>query len=228
VNEGLRVRIRAVCIAVVLVCGLLAGDHFLQRSAWNKHRLYQQLLWGTAREQMRAASALAQFGGQRELLEALKGGPPDARSLAQKALEYLWFHAAGPEALRLTQAAYDAADHRDFEKALALLDHVVKQFPDFAEGWNQRASVHWQMGAYQKSIDDSNQAIVLNPNHYGAWQGLGVCWLKLGDLTEALRSLRQAVKIVPHDAATRDALEKCEKLQRKPAPKTESSSLELI
>jgi Tfp pilus assembly protein PilF len=54
----------------------------------------------------------------------------------------------------------------------------------------------------------------LNPNHYGAWQGIGVCQLQLGDVDGACRSLRLALKIAPYDADTRRSLEKCEELMR--------------
>ena len=159
-----------------------------------------------------------QLGGQKHLLEAIKADQPDARAVAKKALEYLWFNAAGPKAFALTQAAFRAAEKRDFGDALVLLDRLVEEFPQFAEGWNQRASVLWQMGEYRKSIKDSEHALELNPNHYGAWQGMGVCRLKLGDIPAACRCLRSALKILPHDTATREALRKCEELLLKSTP----------
>jgi tetratricopeptide (TPR) repeat protein len=101
--------------------------------------------------------------------------------------------------------------------------------PRFAEGWNQRASVLWQMGQYEKSIRDSERAVTLNPNHYGAWQGMGVCRLKLGEIVEACRCLRAALKIVPYDTPTREALESCEQLLQKRSPAPERvTGFELI
>ena len=226
-NHYFRVQLRAVYVALVLACVVPLVARCFQRSAWNKAGLYKQLLSGNEREQLRAASALAEFGGQKQLLDALQSTSSRARAIAQKALEYTWFHAAGSKAFRLTQSAYDAAEQNRLDEALATLDLVVKQFPNFAEGWNQRASVLWQMGAYEKSIADSKRAIALNPNHYGAWQGLGVCWLKLGDVGEACRSLREALKILPYDGATLEALHECEGLMRKRAPKP-GASMELI
>jgi tetratricopeptide (TPR) repeat protein len=206
---------RGAYIGLLLASSLLLVRHFVQRSAWNKERLYQELLSGNESQQLRAASALVQLGGQQQLLDALKEGKPEARSVAKKALEYLWFNTAGPEAFHLAQSASDAADKQRFDEAIALLDRIVKQFPNFAEAWNQRACIYWQMGQYEKSIADSRRALDLNPNHYGALQGLGVCWLKLGDVKEACRCLRDALKILPHDDATREALKQCEGLLRK-------------
>src|SRR3989442_1433766 len=170
------------------------------------------MLAGSESQRLRAASMLVQLGGQKQLIQALQVNEPAPREVAKKALEYLWFNAAGPDAFRLVQAAYRAAEQDDLNNALALLDGVVRKYPDFAEGWNQRASVFWRMGDYEKSIADSRRALALNPNHYGAWQGLGVCQLKLGDVAEACRCLRAAQKLLPHDAPTGKALKDCEEL----------------
>ena len=218
---------RATFIALLIGLPLVLALHFLQHSNWNKQRLYRQLLGGSEREQVRAATALVQVNGERQLLQVLQEGSAEARAVAKKAVEYLWFNAAGREAFRLTQSAYDAADKKDFDQALALLDLVVNQHSEFAEGWNQRASVHWQMGEWQKSMDDSRRALALNPNHYGAWQGLGVCLLKLGEIDEACQCLRRALEILPHDPTTREAVRECEKLLRKRVPQ-HSSGTELI
>jgi len=138
--------------------------------------------------------------------------------VARKALEFMWFNAAGDKAYHLTEQAYRAAEEAEFQKALGLLNNLVEKYPTFAEAYNRRAAVYWEMGEYRKSIADSEQALKLNPNHYGAWQGIGVCRLKLGDVSEACRCLRAALKILPYDALTRQSLERCEELLREHPP----------
>ena len=70
---------------------------------------------------------------------------------------------------------------------------------------------------------DCRRTLSLNPNHYGAWQGLGVCQLKLGEVAEACHSLRVALKISPHDGVTRQSLQRCEELLRLTPTKNNSS-----
>jgi len=199
-------------------CSSFLVFHFGQRTAWFKQYLYNRMLGGSESQRLRAASMLVQLGGQKQLIQALQLNEPGPREVAKKALEYLWFNAAGPEAFRLVEAAYRAAERDDLTNALSVLDGLVRKYPDFAEGWNQRASVFWRMGDYEKSIADSRRALALNPNHYGAWQGLGVCQLKLGEVAEACRSMRAAQRLLPHDEATKNALEQCEELLRRIAP----------
>src|SRR5205823_3995654 len=129
--------------------------HLGVRTPWFKQFLYHRMLAGSESQRLRAASMLVQLGGQKQLIQALQVNEPAPREVAKKALEYLWFNAAGPEAFRVLESAYHAAEKEDFTHALGLLDGVVRTYPKFAEGWNQRASVYWRMGEYEKSIADS-------------------------------------------------------------------------
>ena len=188
--------------------------HYGRRTAWYKARLYHQLLTGNADQRLHAASVLAQVDGECQLLEALKSEDPEIYGVAGLALEHLWLHAAGREAYNMMEAAYEAAEKKEFREAVGILDRLTIKYPKYAEGWNRRAAVHWQMGQYQQSMTDCERTLSLNPNHYGAWQGLGVCHLQLGDVAEACRSLRAALRIAPHDSATRRSLQNCEELLR--------------
>ena len=192
---------------------------FARHSGWYKDRLYHRLLTGNPQQRLEATGGLAAYGGQKQLLAALKSDSDEIRELAGRGLNFIWFHASGEEAYKMVDAAYVASEKKEFPQALAIADRLVAQYPNFAEGWNRRGSIHWQMGAYEKSLADCAKALALNPDHYGAWQGAGVCQLELGDILAAVRSLRAALKIIPHDSATRASLQKCEDLlKQKPGP----------
>src|SRR5947207_10696951 len=94
-------------------CSSFLVFHFGQRTPWFKEYLYRRMLAGGENQRLRAASRLVQLGGQKQLIQALQVNEPGARELAKNALEYLWFNAAGPEAFRLVQAAYHAAEEDD-------------------------------------------------------------------------------------------------------------------
>lgn len=191
-----------------------AAMHFGRRTDWYKDRLYQRLVEGKAQDRLQAASVLAQVGGEAHLLKALKMGQPEVHRLARRALEHLWFYAAGREAYEQMEAAYQAAEREEFKEALQILDRLTAKHPEYAEAWNRRAAVLWQLGQYDKSMKACERTLELNPNHYGAWQGLGICHIQFGDLEEACRSLRLALRIDPHDEAARRSLDKCEELLR--------------
>lgn len=188
--------------------------HFGRRTPWYKEHLYTLLITGDANQRLRAASGLAQVEGQEQLLRALKNDDPAVHEIARRALEHLWFSAAGREAYDRMEVAYAAAEHEEYDEALKVLNEVTVKYPNYAEAWNRRAAVLWQKGEYQQSLKDCERALAINPNHYGALQGIGICQIQLGDVAEACRSLRAALKIAPHDDAARRSLQKCEELLR--------------
>ncbi len=211
-------RLYVLVAAFVVVYGAF---WFGQYTHWNKERLYRRLLSGSREERIRAAFDLAWLGGQDQLLHALKSPSEPVRAIAIDSLWSLWFHAAGRNAFRRAQSADRAVQQQKFSDALDILNQTTAEYPRFAEGWNRRAILFWDMGQYEQFIADCKRVVVLNPNHVGAWQGMGLCQLQLGEVEAAIRSLRAALKINPYDRGLRETLRRCEELLRKLSPKQE-------
>ena len=229
VKKALAVIGRWIYIVAVSCAVAYLAAHFVERTYWYKERLYRKLVNGQPREQVRAAAALARLEGEEQLLDALRAESQGARDLAQRALEHIWFYAAGDEAYQLTQTAFHAAEENEFDEALDILNQVIRNYPTYAEAWNRRASVYWQMGQFEKSIADCEHTLDLNANHYGAWQGIGVCQLELGQLVKACEALRAALRIRPFDESTARSLRRCEDLLRVyPHPEQAAKTYDLI
>ncbi|MEE2722785.1 MAG: tetratricopeptide repeat protein [Pseudomonadota bacterium] len=87
---------------------------------------------------------------------------------------------------------------RDNEAALAAFDRVVTAQPDFAEGWNKRATVNYLLGRFDASVLDIQKTLELEPRHFGALSGLGLINLALGREREALKAFEAALRIHPN------------------------------
>jgi tetratricopeptide (TPR) repeat protein len=220
--------LRVVYLVAVVGSAVYLGVHFAERTPWYKEAVYHRLFAGSEKERLRAASMLVQLGGERQLLAGIKVDAAPTRAVARKALEFMWFNAAGPEARRQAEEAYAAAEDEQFQQALIILDRLIEKFPKFAEAWNQRASVYWRLGEIDKSLADSRRALVLNPRHYGALQGVGACQMKLGHPQEALHFFRAALDLRPHDDATREALKDCEELLNKKQPASDPKTAPVL
>jgi len=214
VKQVVRKVLLLLCTIAVAMCAAFFISEGIRHTGWFKERNLQLLLTGGPREKLQAASTLAEVGAETQLLQALKAEDPITHEMARRAVEHLWFFAAGREAYDAIQAAFRAEEREDFRQALRMLDVLVARHPGFAEAWNRRAAVFWQMGDHEKSLADCERTLRLNPNHYGALQGKGVCLIKKGDVEEACRVLRAALRIAPHDPLTRKALSQCEELLR--------------
>jgi len=206
---------RLALIAAVVGCTTHFGVQKFFHSSLFKQWMYQRLLSGNEKQQLRAAGALAFVRAEEQLLKAIKLDAPETRKVAKKALEFTWFTAAGEKAEQRLNEAMKAYQEERYQEALEILNKLTSKYPTFAEAWNQRAAVFWKLGRHEESILDCERTLVLKPYHYGAWQGMGLCRLALGEISEACRCLREALKVLPHDEPTQEALEKCEELLRK-------------
>lgn len=98
------------------------------------------------------------------------------------------------------------------EHLTALIDHD----PDFAEGWNARATAYYQAGKLGPSIADIGHTLTLNPRHFGALAGLGSIFEELEKPKEALEVYKAALAINPHADGVAEAIKRIEtKLQGK-------------
>lgn len=86
----------------------------------------------------------------------------------------------------------------DNAAALAAFDQVVAALPDFAEGWNKRATVNYLLGRFDASVIDIQKTLVLEPRHFGALSGLALINLALGREREALKAFEAALRVHPH------------------------------
>lgn len=108
----------------------------------------------------------------------------------------------------LLRRGVDATDARDLEQAEAAFSGVIALAPDFAEGWNQRATVRYMGGDYDGSIADIRVTLALEPRHFGALAGLGLCYIELGETQRAIAALEAALAVNPHLDGARATLDR--------------------
>lgn len=82
--------------------------------------------------------------------------------------------------------------------AMRAFDEVVALAPDFAEGWNKRATVRYVLGDLAGSVEDIRRTLALEPRHFGALSGLGLIRLAQDRPSEALAAFEEALKIHPN------------------------------
>ena len=79
-------------------------------------------------------------------LKAVTGRKP-MRASSRRAIQELWLDSGDAEVNRLMDYAIAAVNARAYTLAIDYLDSIVLRKPDYAEGWNKRATVYWLMGA---------------------------------------------------------------------------------
>jgi tetratricopeptide (TPR) repeat protein len=81
--------------------------------------------------------------------------------------------------------------------AMPILDQIVAEKPDWAEGWNKRATVLYLMGEHDRSLADIDRVLALEPRHFGAIAGIWLIRIAKGEMREALAAFRRALAINP-------------------------------
>jgi Flp pilus assembly protein TadD len=102
----------------------------------------------------------------------------------------------------------EALEGEEYEKALDHFTALVDLDPDFAEGWNARATAWYLKDEYWRAVADIQRAIELEPRHFGALSGLGVILERIGDTEGALRAYRAAIDLNPHLETAQKAVER--------------------
>lgn len=133
------------------------------------------------------------------LFERLHATTDEAEAMIlEQQIWHIWFESDNPLVRDLLGSGLAAMAQGDYPIALERFDQLVEEAPEFAEGWNKRATVHYQMGNLEASVRDIQRTLDLEPRHFGALSGLGLIYERLEEPKTALRSFEAALAIHPH------------------------------
>jgi tetratricopeptide (TPR) repeat protein len=126
-----------------------------------------------------------------------------------------WTANDDPEVSQLMQIGIRALNYSTYRKALQSFDRVIEIAPEFAEGWNKRATLYYHIKEYRRSIDDIKKTLRLEPRHFGAWSGLGLVSIAQENYSGALAAFKKALSINPHISNIRRYVQKLEDWQQR-------------
>jgi tetratricopeptide (TPR) repeat protein len=144
---------------------------------------------------------LANRGGMADaplLHERLRDESAFVRGFAEQGLWLLWGRSGDAEVDRLMARGSEAMQAGRHAEAVAVFTRIIEARPEFAEGWNKRATVYYLAGEYRKSIADCDEVLKRNPRHFGALSGLGQIYLQLERYEDALAWFRRALEVNPN------------------------------
>ena len=145
----------------------------------------------------------------KKLLSDLHSEVSDLRNSATVALWNHWYLEAGEAAESKIRIGEDLMGFQKFDEAQAHYKQVVETYPDFAEAHNKLATVLFLLGDYENSINECKVTLKINPHHFGAWHGMGLCLFKLARYSEAIESFKSALKIQPYADINRKYIATC-------------------
>ncbi|PWE33884.1 hypothetical protein DDZ14_03455 [Maritimibacter sp. 55A14] len=127
-------------------------------------------------------------------------GQPDAQDwqIIEQEIMSSWSKSGSAAMDLLLERGIEAMKAGEMEAAVEHLSALTDHAPDFAEGWNARATAFFHMEEFGASISDIRHVLALNPRHFGALSGLGMILEALGEDAAALAAYRAALAVHPH------------------------------
>ena len=108
----------------------------------------------------------------------------------------------------LLKRAHQAIGVENYADALKILDATVALDPDWAEGWNARATARYLDDDYKGSMADIAQTLKREPKHLGALMGMGMILEAREKKEEALKIYERVLEIAPHWRNAQEAADK--------------------
>ena len=109
-----------------------------------------------------------------------------------------WYQSNDSNVSKLMQLGEVSMRQAKYDEAIAYFSEIINIAPEFAEGWNRRATAYYLIGEYSLSTDDVDKTLTLEPRHFGALSGQGMIYLQLQQRELALQFMERALKANPH------------------------------
>jgi tetratricopeptide (TPR) repeat protein len=133
-----------------------------------------------------------------ELFIQLHDAPDEAAArIVSDRIWAIWTTPTDPVLKSRMSDVLEARSMMNLDVGIALLNELILDYPDYAEGWNQRATLHFMMGDYEASIADCARVLELEPRHYGALSGRALMYLQQGKRSLALKDMKAALELHP-------------------------------
>jgi tetratricopeptide (TPR) repeat protein len=144
------------------------------------------------------------------LFQRLKSAEADEAARIANEIWTEWTKSGSPAMDLLLSRGHEALSAGDVDQAIAHFTALVDHAPDFAEGWNARATAYYQAGQFGPSIADIARTLELNPRHFGALSGFGMILEETEQPERALEVYRAALALYPHLEGVTQAVERLE------------------
>lgn len=146
--------------------------------------------------------------------DALRDRDPHVRMLASQVCWTIWFRGGTPEQSRRLRRILSKSPGRSPVDVRDDLDRLIAEAPNFAEAINQRAVISFQLGQWDRAASDCQRTLELNPRHFGALEGLGLCQKAMNEPAKALATFEKAMRLRPDAALEHTIAELRRQIQR--------------
>ena len=132
------------------------------------------------------------------LFRMLKDPDDLVRALTENSIWQVWSRSGDAKVDALFAVGVEQMNQGQGQAAIATFSEIIRLKPEFAEGWNKRATIYFLIGDYDKSLKDCDEVIKRNPQHWGALAGYGQIYVQLDQPEQALVYFQRALTVNPN------------------------------
>ncbi len=158
-----------------------------------------------------STSALADDAELEALFEGLQTADPLAAAQIESRILALWSQSGSASMDLLMDRGRQALESGDIALAIEHFSALIDHAPEFAEGYNARATAYFQAGQFGLSLEDIRRTLELNPRHFGAMTGLALILEDIGRPEDALEAWRQVGALHPNAEGLKESLARLER-----------------
>jgi tetratricopeptide (TPR) repeat protein len=158
----------------------------------------------------RGARMLAESGIMADLpvlAQALHDRDSTVRGFAEAAMWSVWSRSGDDDIDKLFHVGVMQLSDRRLVPAVRTFTRIIERKPEFAEGWNKRATAYFLLGELDKSLADCDEVIKRNPYHWGALSGYGMIHMQESRHGQALAYFEKALAVNPNLGQVQETIE---------------------
>lgn len=127
----------------------------------------------------------------------------------------IWHQSNNEQVNELMRQGLAEMSQQNHRAAVDRFTTMIEIDPEFAEGWNKRATVHYLLGDYRASVKDIDRTLELEPRHFGALSGLGLIMMALDNDEAAIHAFEATLAVNPFADGARENIQELKERQEK-------------
>jgi len=199
--------VRALALAAVLLVTIGLGTAAAQSPRDRALADLRRTDPATRRAAVQTLAEVGQMADLPALAATLRDADPVVRVTTQEAMWQVWSRSGDDAIDQLFAVGVEQMRRGQLDGAVATFSQVIQRKPDFAEGWNKRATLYFMFGEYTKSLADCDEVVRRNPYHWGALSGYGMIYVELDQPARALEYFEKALAVNPNLSRLQDTIE---------------------
>ena len=104
--------------------------------------------------------------------------------VTESQIREIWLQHANADVAQLMLVGTQRMNTQRYSEAMIAFNRLTESFPNYAEGWNKRATLHYMLGNLGASVTDIEKTLELEPRHFGALSGLGMVFIQTKEFND--------------------------------------------